>query len=296
MIDVSEIHLVQVVSQLGSISKAAEQLHLSQPTLSKRISRLEQKLKMALFYRDTGGMVPTEAAKLLTSKGHQLTSQIAQLERELALMANLHGGMISVGVGPIVEQDILPKVLLDFVEHEYNFKISTVTMSSEALLENLQTGKLDIAVGTFGEEDVPSNFLAPLKYSNRFVGVVRSGHELSTRTKVHLNELMAYKNISPSIPKNLSFKASLLMKDRDFSPRIACESYDIAKRVVLNSDYVTSGPEILFRNEFINGQLVKLELESDLVWECRCLVKPEHSLAPAIQEIIALFAQYMTPT
>ena len=119
MIDVTEIHLVQVVSELGSISKAAEQLHLSQPTLSKRISRLEQKLNMALFYRDTAGMVPTEAAKLLTSKGHQLTSQIAQLERELALMANLHGGMISVGVGPIVEQDILPKVLLDFVEHEY---------------------------------------------------------------------------------------------------------------------------------------------------------------------------------
>lgn len=293
MIDVTEIHFVQVVSELGSISKAAEQLHISQPTLSKKISRLEQKLKMALFYRDPIGMVPTEAAKLLISKGHHLTSQLAQLERELALMANLQGGMISVGVGPIVEQDILPKVLLDFVEQQYSFKISTVTMSSEALLENLQNGKLDIAIGTFGEEDVPANVLAPLKYSNRFVGVVRKGHELSNRTKVHLQELMEYKNVSPSIPKNLSFKASLLMKDRDFSPSIACESYDIAKRVVLNSDYVTSGPEVLFRNEFLSEQLVKLELESDLIWECRCLVKPEHSLAPAIQEVIALFAQYM---
>ena len=295
MIDISDIHLVQVVSQVGSITKAAELLHISQPTLSKRISRLEQKLKMALFYRDTGGMVPTEAAKLLTHRSQTLTSQLAQLERELELMANLKGDMISIGVGPIVEQDILPKVLLDFVEHEYNFKISTVTLSSEALLENLLNGRLDIVIGTFGEEDVPTNCLAPLKYSNRFVGVVRSGHALSSHKKVHLSELMEYRNISPSIPKNLSFKASLLIKDRDFTPSIACESYDIAKRVVLNSDYVTSGPEVLFRNEFLSEQLVKLELESDLIWECRCLVKPERSLAPAIQEVIGLFSQYMSP-
>ena len=82
MIDISDIHLVQVVSEVGSMTKAAEQLHISQPTLSKRISRLEQKLKMALFYRDTGGMVPTEAAKLLTQKSHKLTSQLAQLPND----------------------------------------------------------------------------------------------------------------------------------------------------------------------------------------------------------------------
>lgn len=65
MLDVSDIKLLQKVTELGSINKAADELYMSQPTLSKRISRLEQTLNVKLFFRHSSGMQPTDVTNYL---------------------------------------------------------------------------------------------------------------------------------------------------------------------------------------------------------------------------------------
>lgn len=293
VIDVSDIHMIQVISEVGSINKAAEILNMSQPTLSKKVGRLEQKVKMELFSRDNVGMIPTQAAKLIMQEGDELREKLSSIERKLQLMANLVGGTVRIGVGPIIEQVMLPKVLLDFAEQNYQFKVSVVTLSQKALLRHLRKNEIDIAIGPFSDAEIPDEFSAPLQTSDRIVIAVRKGHPLDSASNVKPGDFLGYKTVSPHIPKSLGSQVVSRIEGASFEPDIICENYNLAKTIVASSDYVTSGPESLFRKEFATGELVKLEFPFDVLWQCKCLVKPETLMTPVVQEVINIFSQYM---
>lgn len=297
MIDVSDIHLIKVIVQVGSINRAAEVLHVSQPTLSKKISRLEQKINLELFNRHNAGMVPTEAALFLMAQSEGLENRLRVIERQLELMANLVGGQVKIGVGPIIEQVILPKVLLDFAEKQYEFRISVVTESAEALLEQLAQGHIDLAIGPFQPQEVSEEFSAQLTLSEELVLVARPGHEaLGLRGQTISPELAGkFRFVSPSVPNHMGSRIRELVERLGLSPDITCDNYSLAKTIVANSDYFTAGPESLFRSELANGELVKLDFPVDLHWHCCCLVKPETLLMPRVKEVVALFGQYMEP-
>lgn len=294
MIDISEMHMIQVITDVGSINKAAELLCVSQPTLSKKVSRLEQKIEMELFNRDVNGMVPTEAAILLMESVDSLRGQLNVIERQLELMANKVGGTVRIGVGPIIEQLILPNVLLDFAEQDYRFKVSVNALPASELLEKLKFGYIDIAIGPFSHNDVSDDFKIVLSSSQKLVVAVRPGHELAETEVVSLDDMLRYKIVVPDVPKSMGTEIQSLISNSKFEPDIICESYSMAKLIVQNSDFITAGPEALFQKEFEAHSLVKLVFATDIRWHCKCLVKPQTLLSPRVKEIVDIFGQYMS--
>jgi DNA-binding transcriptional LysR family regulator len=286
--------MIQVITEVGSINKAADLLHMSQPTLSKKVSRLEQKINMELFNRDVNGMVPTEAARYLLAQGDNLKVQLHSIERQLELMANKVGGTVRIGVGPIIEQLILPKVLLDFAEQEHQFKLSVNTLPAAELLERLHSGHIDLAVGPFAVQDIPDEATSTLSLSEKLVVAVRAEHELSHQKNLTLSELVRFKIVAPDIPKSMGAEIQSFITHAQFEPDIVCENYVMAKLIVENSNYVTAGPESLFHKEFANGTLVKLTFNADIFWQCKCLAKPQTLLSPRVREVVDIFGQYMT--
>ncbi len=170
MLDISDIQMISVIAEEGSINRACEILHISQPTLSN----LEQKLKIELFHRHTNGMVPSAAAKYLMKAGVGLQDQMHVIERQLELMANLVGGEVNLGVGPTVVQLLLSKALLDFVDKQHKFKVSVVTESPDRLLELLRTGQIEVAVGPFNLENLSDEYKVVMGYSEPVVIAVRN--------------------------------------------------------------------------------------------------------------------------
>lgn len=294
MIDISDIHMIQVIASVGSINKAAEILCVSQPTLSKKVSRLEQKMQIELFNRDVNGMVPTEAANYLLQQGDSLRNQLHGIERQLELMANKIGGIVRLGVGPIIEQLILPNVLLDFAEQDYQFKISASVLPAEELLDRLHNGYIDIAIGPFVENDVSEDLSAPLSLSEKLVVAVRPGHELINQQALTPDDTLGFKLVGPDVPKSMGSEIQSLARKPALEPNITCENYSMAKLIVQNSDYITAGPESIFHKEFEKGSLFKLEFAADIYWHCKCLVKPQTLLSPRVKEIVDIFSQYMS--
>ena len=199
MLDISDIQMIKAISEEGSINRACEVLNMSQPTLSKRLNRLEQKAKMELFYRHSNGIVPTDAAKYLMREGANLQMQMDLIERHLELMANLEGGEVRLGVGPIVEQLFLPKVALDFVELKLGFSISVITESSKKLIEMLKRGEIDIAIGPFDESDKDDNLKFVLTSSENQILVARNGHALTQKESLVPKDLLDFPIICPTI-------------------------------------------------------------------------------------------------
>ena len=295
MIDVSDIEMIRVVTELGSINRAAEQLNVSQPTLSKKISRLEHKLKLQLFARQSVGMVPTDVAKFVLAEGENLHAQLANMERQLQLMSDMVGGCIRIGVGPIVEQVILSKALLDFAEADYKFNVAISTAASHTLINQLRNSEIDIALGPFHLDEVGDEFATPLIKSEPIVFTVRKGHPLLSMTSLDIAEVMKFGAVSPSIPQSMMSQVDDGGVLGGFEPKITCENYSVAKNIVLNSDMMTGGPESVFHHELKSGELVQLPMTSEYRWYCSCLVKSENLMMPSVREVVKLFSRYMTP-
>ncbi|OUS27619.1 hypothetical protein A9Q99_14360 [Gammaproteobacteria bacterium 45_16_T64] len=297
MIDISDVHMIKVVTELGSINRAADVLCMSQPTLSKKISRLEDKINLKLFSRQNSGMTPTSAANLLMRKAPTLESCLQSLERELELMAGMVNATINIGVGPIVEQIILPNVLLDFVEKDLPFKISVVTESPETLLKQLEGSEIDLAIGPFKSDKIGEQYNAVLGAEEPLVIAVRPEHPLMEWVghRDFGRQLSEYKFVSPNVPQQMGVGFLDTLAEFDISSTIVSDNYSLAKTIVCNSNYATAGPVSLFRSEFERGQLSKLTFPKPIMWHCSCLAKPEILLSPAVAEVVQLFSQYMSP-
>lgn len=291
MLESSDIQIVQAISDSGSLSRAAEILHMSQPTLSKRLTRLEHSLGISLFHRHNGGMLPTEPATFIIQNGMEVRAKLNSMQRHIEMLSNLEGGNLKIGVGPIIEQLYFPKVLLDLTEETKNLKISIVTEPPQKLVEHLKKGFLDVIVGPFTKEDLPDDFtVIPIQRAN-IILIARSGHPLLQEDKITQTTLARYPIISPAIPER--YQAMLSDSSQLPSPLITCENYNTSKSVVLVSDYITGGPELLFRKELNEGSLVKLPLNLPLIWTANCAIKPESMTTPAIKKFIEVFDRYL---
>ena len=106
-------HLEQIVAicRAGSFSAAAKALGISQPTLSKSISRLEAKLGVQLFERSSTNNRPTAYGQFVADHASSLLQSVTTLGHELEQMAKGEAGLLRIGVGPATRLHPLPKVI-----------------------------------------------------------------------------------------------------------------------------------------------------------------------------------------
>ncbi|WP_218061284.1 LysR family transcriptional regulator [Pseudoalteromonas luteoviolacea] len=291
MLDVSDIHILSTISETGSINKAAEKLFMSQPTLSKRISRLEQVLKVELFHRNSTGMKPTDVTNYLISNGKQIQSKLDAMCRHVELLSNLEGGTLNIGVSPIIEQLFFPKVLMDFVEDSNNVEISFQVALPDKLQQGILDGDLDIAIGPFVRGELPQEWVITEVKNESLIFVVRAGHPiLKSRGPVSIADLNKYPVIGPAMNKPIA--DFLTSHGMSLPLNITCDNYHISKSIVMMSEHYTGGPRELFSNELSNGDLVEVKIEAEIPWRAYCITRPETIYAPTVKKFIDILNQY----
>ncbi len=146
MLNLSQLRSFQSIYRLGSFSKAAEQLNLTQPALSKQIQQLEQRLGHTLFTRLPRGIVPTTAAHELIQRIGSHLDALESLSDTFKLGNQSLTGTVYIG-GPseFLGAKVLP-ALADLYEEDIQLRIKLG--QPEALLEDLQAGALDMFVST----------------------------------------------------------------------------------------------------------------------------------------------------
>lgn len=291
MLDVSDIKLIRTVAEVGSINKAAEILHTSQPTLSKRIARLEQMINIALFYRSSNGMLATEAAKYIIASGDALNSKLGSMQRTIDLMAAGETGSINIGVGPIIEQLFLPKLILDFTEETKNIKVTLRTGDEETLLKLFNSGALDIAIGPFDFDNFEDGLIIKPFMQSKIIPVARKGHPIfKIGPVVPASEILNYPSIAPTIPNHIAKRVKHL--DLGDLPLITCDNYFTTKSVVLSSDYISAGPALVFRQELESGLLKAIPVAQKMLWKSFCITRPETMLSPTVSKFIDIVSRY----
>ncbi len=280
MLDISDIHQLRLISELGSLGKAAERLHMTPSTLSKRLHRLEKQLGVVLFHRSAEGMAATGITDYLLAAGQDLQQRLRLMQRHVELMANLKEGSLRLGVGPIVEQLFFPTLLLVFAREHPSIRFSLRVGSGAQLLDWLNVGEIDLAAGPFDITTLPPGLCARHLRDEPVILVARSGHPLAKQAALTLEDIQAYPVIGPHIPTHLTELAEM--------PHIACDNYATARGVLLASDHLSGGPESIFSEEICAGSLVRLPFDIPMRWVAHTLVWSATQYLPAVARCLEL--------
>lgn len=144
------------VASLGNISHAADALYISQPAISKSISKLEEGLGVKLFNRTSKGVILTDEGKILYHHISSAFDSINQGEDEIKRIHGLGIGQLRIGVSTSLCKHILLDYLQDFITENPHIKVIIDCHSTLNTMKLLLDGKIDL--GLICETDIPRGF------------------------------------------------------------------------------------------------------------------------------------------
>jgi DNA-binding transcriptional LysR family regulator len=136
------------VARVGNFTRAAERLHLAQPSLSRQIAALEQDLGAELFRRARGGSALTPAGESLLPLARRMLADADTVRRELAELAGLQRGVVRLGATPTLCISLVAEVLSAFHAAYPGIELHVSEQGSRRLFEQLAAGELDLALVT----------------------------------------------------------------------------------------------------------------------------------------------------
>lgn len=144
--DLNQLNTFLQVADLGSLSKAADRLHIAQPALSRQIRLLEAELRVSLFVRHGRGMKLTEPGKRLHARAAGILRQVDDARMEMAQEASIVRGHVVLGLPPTVGSLFTTRVVQRLLALYPHVTLRIVQAFSGYLLEWLQRGEIDTAV------------------------------------------------------------------------------------------------------------------------------------------------------
>lgn len=156
------------VAQLGSISKAAEALYLSQPAVTRSIRKLEEILHCSLFARGSRGMKPTAEGEMLFRHVSKAFSEMITGEKELQRMVAYPGGKLEIGITETAMYHFLLPKMRGYLEQNANVTIHLAGSATPEIIKMIRAGKVDFAI-----------VVSPLPDTKELVATkVRSFHDI----------------------------------------------------------------------------------------------------------------------
>jgi LysR family transcriptional regulator, transcriptional activator of the cysJI operon len=129
-----------------SYTKAANELFITQPAVTKHINELEQQLEARLFNRNGSSISLTPAGEVLLRYAEQIFKLYTQLENELAQLKHTDSGTIRIGASTTLAQYVLPRILALFKKTHPALDVHLIHGNSEFVEQQIIAGKMDIAL------------------------------------------------------------------------------------------------------------------------------------------------------
>jgi DNA-binding transcriptional LysR family regulator len=145
--NIREIEIFRTVMLEGSMSRAARQLKIAQPAVSKYVAQLERRLGLELFRRVGNRVTPTPEAYALADQVQRVFVSLDQVERFMSDLSQLKRGHVTFACMPLLSLSVIPEVLVGFMAERPEVSISLQTRSSARAVEWVATRQVDFGVG-----------------------------------------------------------------------------------------------------------------------------------------------------
>lgn len=187
--EIKNLRYFLAVAREENMSKAAEQLHVSQPTLSKTLKALEEELGKKLFIRHSFSISLTDEGVLLRDRAQDLVAMSDKIEQEFSSLDDITGGDIYFGLAESYQIRYLAREIYKLKEKYPNFTYHITSGDTEQVTEKLDKGILDFAVLC---ETPDSNKYEYVKFPEADVwgAIISSSHPLAKKKSIHVSDLI----------------------------------------------------------------------------------------------------------
>lgn len=176
------------VAREGGINRAAEVLHITQPTLSRQLLQLEEEIGVTLFHRGARKITLTNEGILLRRRAEEILSLVDRTEKELVEQEELVEGRIVIGCGELAAVQVLPEIIASFHEKYPLVSYDIFTASADLVKEQMEKGLIDIGV-LLEPIDIEKFDFIRLTGKERWVVLMRPDDPLAKKEAVSANEL-----------------------------------------------------------------------------------------------------------
>lgn len=194
--DSANLQAFLAVAHSGSFSRAAEQLHLTQPAISKRIASLEQQLDCQLFDRMGRSITLTEAGRALKPRAEHLLNLLHDTRRALGNLSRRVQGQLSIATSHHIGLHRLPPVLRRFSKAFPGVALDIRFLDSEIAHEQVLHGAIELAVVTLPPRSEPPLSSTHIWHDPLAV-VVAPEHPLANQSRVSLQQLAEHPAVLP---------------------------------------------------------------------------------------------------
>lgn len=233
--DFRQLYYFKEIVKQGSISKAAEVLHIAQPPLSQLLKKLETDLGTTLIHRYRQKWEITATGEILYQYANQMLMQIQDVKQQIQEIEQGIGGTVSIGVSSTCSN-----MLIDYVSTfrtQYpNVKIKIVTGNSEELLKRLEQREIDVAL-LLRLGDSEQYEMKILKKQPTAVIIPSSWATSFSSQHVTIEQIAQFPFIMLGAMEGLSFNEDLfkVFDEHQVKPNIIIECKDIRMVVALVS-------------------------------------------------------------
>ena len=287
--NLSSYRIFYTVANTGNISKAAKELYISQPAISKSIQKLEESVGCKLFSRSSRGVVLTDEGKLLYEHVSEAFETLTMGEEKLKRSIELGVGHLKIGVSSTLCKYLLLPYLKEFIRQNPHISISISCQSTNDTLKLLEDNKIDI--GLIGK---------PENLKNIHFDFLEEIEDIFVAAKDYLQNLKAR-----GIQKDHILQSSTLMLlDKNNMTRQYIDDYLQENQIIIKDSIDISDMDLLIdfarigvgvacviknfvREDLENGTLVEIPLgfpihKREVGFAYKTTTKPSKSLAEFI--------------
>ena len=287
--NLSSYRIFYTVANTGNISKAAKELYISQPAISKSIQKLEESVGCKLFSRSSRGVVLTDEGKLLYEHVSEAFETLTMGEEKLKRSIELGVGHLKIGVSSTLCKYLLLPYLKEFIRQNPHISISISCQSTNDTLKLLEDNKIDI--GLIGK---------PENLKNIHFDFLEEIEDIFVAAKDYLRNLKAR-----GIQKDHILQSSTLMLlDKNNMTRQYIDDYLQENQIIIKDSIDISDMDLLIdfarigvgvacviknfvREDMENGTLMEIPLgfpihKREVGFAYKTTTKPSKSLAEFI--------------
>jgi len=236
------LRVFHTVAHRLSFTRAATELFITQPAVTKHIKELEHQLNVQLFKRNGSSITLTDAGKILLQYADKIAQVYAELETELAQLNNMESGVLHIGGSTTVGQTILPKILALLKKTYPAINFTFIQANTDMITQGVLAEKIDIAI-VEGAAHYPQIAYAPFA-KDEIVLVTRANNQLAKKGEITPKQLLNIPLVlreAGSGTLDVIFNAldSVGINPKDLQIEIQLESSIAIKQYLLYSDTAT---------------------------------------------------------
>jgi DNA-binding transcriptional LysR family regulator len=281
--DIPKMRQVVAIHRLGSLAKAADALGMSQPALSRSISRVEDELGVKIFERSSVGSALTPAGELLLERIERVIADAETLVRDAALFAGGDAGRVRIGVSVALRGAFLERFMLRLAKAHPNLKVHVELNGRAALMPLLASRDLDVVFTLSAQDGADAGYVVTPLIDVELAAVASLSHPLAGAPRMSFEAFTSHRHAGPPAKLTNPFFGPAA---QNLEPFYTANDYEAILPLVLAGVTTLMAPTFVVGPLIKAGRFVRLDVDIDIDMALVAVATRASASAPIIRKIV----------